>query len=484
MVGGKPWYLRPGVWLAAIPVLSILLHLHIFTRPLVGPHVWRQSQTQTVILNFSRGNMDVLSPRSNNFNRGTDVQRMEFPVYQWMAAGLNRLLGENLLWSRMLNFLIGLWGIYGIYRLLQTQTHNNLKAALGAWAFAWSPVFHYYTLNPMPDVLALSAMIWAIWGMFRYADSPSSAYALITGGFLSLAMAAKLPFVLSGAIWAWLMFLQWRRGNIVLLRGVLHTVIIILLLIPPGIWYAMAIPTWKGNGIVGGAITESASFGLYAEVIFGTLTSHLPELLLNYGAVPFFIAGCWSLWRKKGLFTGWNAGLLAFLAYFIYEVPMIGLVHDYYLLPFLPFLFQIVMLGIGRILDSGNQYVPRIGLAVLLLLPGLAFLRCMERWNMDKPRMPQGLFSEVQVLKQAIPAGSLVLVGNDPSTHIWLYQLDRKGYTFEFGIPDTVWLAGFQGKGVSYLVTDCADTAKQDIRAYLGKPLAESRGIRVYRLGN
>ena len=97
-----------------IPVISLLMHLHIFNRELMGYHIWRQAQTQTVINNFYREDMNILHPRGNDGAGGDRLLRMEFPVMQWIFACFFKVFGNHIIISRLLSFIIGIGSVFGI----------------------------------------------------------------------------------------------------------------------------------------------------------------------------------------------------------------------------------------------------------------------------------------------------------------------------------------------------------------------------------
>src|SRR5690606_15658975 len=100
--------------------------------------------------------------------------------------------------------------------------------------------------------------------------------------------------------------------------------------------------------------------GQILNFITGNLVSTLPELLLNYGSVLFFISGFYFMFRYRKYrdhrFPVLLAGGLGVIAYFLYEINMIEAVHDYYLFPFLPFLFIIVSYGAYHLLKANKFF--------------------------------------------------------------------------------------------------------------------------------
>ena len=62
----RPFIEKYATWLVwgLIPLAGFLLHLHVLNRPLVGIHVWRQTQTQTNIHNFAFEDAPPAEPQS------------------------------------------------------------------------------------------------------------------------------------------------------------------------------------------------------------------------------------------------------------------------------------------------------------------------------------------------------------------------------------------------------------------------------------
>jgi 4-amino-4-deoxy-L-arabinose transferase-like glycosyltransferase len=245
-------HLRRLFWL--LPVLSLAMHWRIFSTDLIGVHLWRQSQTQLNIQNFYRQDFNILHPRVNVTNRAAStLYRYEFPLMQWCVAALYQGLGESVFITRVCMFLLGLCTVYGVYFLIRELFNDREIALLTAWAFNFSPVFYYYTMNPIPDNLALCAVVWGLGWFFRFRQRPSIGAAIGSALGLAVAAAAKLPFILLYATPGWFLLQQIRR------QGLRHAAywlgiaaIFALLLFPALLWYALVMPEWDGNGVLYG----------------------------------------------------------------------------------------------------------------------------------------------------------------------------------------------------------------------------------------
>ena len=104
--------------LFSIVVISFLQHYNHFTKDLMSIHVWRQTQTQSIIMNFYEEDMNIFNPRRNERGDGDGIFRMEFPLMQWLVACIYKVFGDHLIICRIFMFIIGLISLLGIYKLL------------------------------------------------------------------------------------------------------------------------------------------------------------------------------------------------------------------------------------------------------------------------------------------------------------------------------------------------------------------------------
>jgi len=469
--------------LLATLVLSVLLHWNIWDCDLIGIHAWRQTQTMTVVENFANEDMNILNPRINSRGDGDGIFRMEFPLMQWCFAVFYKTIGNHLILARLLTFLISIFSILGFYRLLLAWKLEPKIAAIGSWCFAWSPVFFYYSVNPLPDNMALCFAIWSLVWLKQHQHKGGDLSLALFAFMLAIATAVKLPYILFGAGYIPVFFGGLRERKIA--KSAQAALLVLLLLLPALAWYAWVIPTWTNTALIGGlGVEESFDYQSAFRTIWGTLHSLLPELFINFGSLLFFFLGVWKFFKQPNRIKKYCAEvsiLFFLLAYYLYEVNMIGLAHDYYLFPFLPILFLIVAAGLNSVLKNRHSIVRYIGLFALLILPATAYLRIEGRWS------PMGfervLLSHKQELKELIPSSDLVVVGNDPSTHIFLYHIEKKGWTYEQDWLLSTELQKYIDRGAKYLITNSDFVQENEsINQFTANPLFDKDGIRVYPL--
>lgn len=462
-------------------VLGIALHWKVWNLDIMGIHAWRQTQTMTVVENFAFEDSNILNPRINSRGDGNGIFRMEFPAMQWIFACFYKAFGSELIIARILSFIIYLASVLGFYRLIHAYDQSRSLSALAAWCFAWSPVLFYYSVNPLPDNLALSSAIWSMVFLKLYQGKQSTTSLVGFALFLNLATAVKLPYIVFGAGYIPILFGQLRERPFK--RPILNSLLVFIIIIPALAWYAWVIPQWTNKALIGGVGAESElNYSAAIQNIWGVIHSLLPELFINYGSVLFFIFGLVILIRKGKDLKNYAVELtiLSFVSlYYLYEVNMIGLAHDYYLFPFLPSIFLLVSFGLKQVVESQARFVRTLGVFALIILPLTAYLRTDGRWEPMGSEKP--FLAHKKELQELTDKEALVILGNDPSTHMFLYHTKKKGWTFEQDWFYEEDLLEYMNRGAEYLYCNSTEVDKDpNIAKHLDAPIFNKDGIRVY----
>jgi 4-amino-4-deoxy-L-arabinose transferase-like glycosyltransferase len=475
--------IKPKYVFLAILVLEIVLHWNIWTRDIMGIHAWRQTQTMTVVENFAFEDMNILDPRINSRGDGDGIFRMEFPLMQWGFAWFYKWFGVHLSIARILSFFISMLGVIGFYRLLRWYQLPKNISALGAWCFAWSPLMFYYSVNPLPDNLALCFAIWSLGFLKRHQQSQSSRSLAAFSILLALASAVKLPFILFGAGYIPVFIQNLKKPD--WQKLLIQPLIVLANLVPAAAWYLWVIPQWKNTALIGGVSAESSfNYQEAMENIWGVFHSQLPELFINYGSVLFFLVGIGVFFQTAQRLKKYASELMiliAVVAFYLYEVNMIGTQHDYYLFPFIPLIFLIVTSGIKAVLNNNRKWLNYLGFVAVIILPITSYLRAEGRWEPMGNEKP--LLLHKKELRNLTPDSTLVIVGNDPSTHIYLYHLGKKGWTFEQNWLTAEQLESYINNGAKYLYSNTEFVEKESsINQFLEEPIVAKDGITVYSL--
>ncbi len=472
--------------LLSIALISFLMHYRHFSKDLISIHVWRQTQTQSTIDNFYKEDMNILNPRRNDRGDTDGIFRMEFPLMQWLVAGLYKIFGQHLIISRIFMFVTGLFTILGLYWLLFGLFRNETLALMGAWAFNFSPAFFYYTINPLPDNFALCCSVWGLAFFFNWLRTRQTASLLLSGLFLSIGALCKLPFIVYFIVPV-IYFSKAIMKQGVSKKLLLQAAYALGFGLLPLAWYAFVIPGWHGNIIVKGMMDNRDSFSTILDYMQHNLISTLPELLLNYGSLLFFLSGFYFLFRNKAykdsrfpLILGLS---LMVLFYFFFEINAIAKIHDYYLFPFYPLLFMLVAYGAYHLFIAQKPFLRYLTAGLLFLLPLACHLRMQSRWDTVDPGFNKDLLIYKTELRKAVPDDALVVAGNDQSHYIFFYYIDKKGWAFDHDRLSAQQLQSMIEKGATYLYSD-SRTIDNDsnVAALIDDTVIKKGSVRVYRL--
>lgn len=469
-----------------IITLSLVMHFEHLSKDLMGMHVWRQTQTQSTINSFFEEDMNILNPRRNARGEGDGIYRIEFPLMQWLVAATYKIVGNSVFITRGLMFIIGLITILGMYKFLLELFQNTLLAIIGAWTFNFSPSFYYYTINPLPDNLALCCSVWGIAMFFNWYRTRQLRSLYISGILLSVGALVKLPFILyfTVPVTYFIIHLRQKSKDKKLMINQLLAYIFIVL---PLAWYISVISAWKGNVVIKGMLNNQDTIRTTLDNLVHNLIVALPELLLNYGSLLFFLLGFYFLIRRKTYenpkFILLLVLSLVVLLYFFYELNMIRKAHDYYLFPFYPLLFALVSYGAYNLLKSNQKIWGYLTILLLVIIPITCYLRMQGAWNPDSPGFNKDLLIYKEDLRTAIPDKSLVVAGNDQSNFIFLYYINKKGWGYSDDKLTAEMLNEMIKRGAEYLYTDSRQIDHNpEIINMLEVLVLERNTIKIYKL--
>jgi len=478
------WLISAGFLLVIL--VSFLMHGSIFKRELTGFHVWRQTETQNTILSFAHEDPSIFNPRRNERGAGDGIFRMEFPLMQWLFSKPVRWGADPLVVARYGDFLVGLLTLLGMGFLTRNVFKNAGWGMLAVALMAFTPLFYYYTLNPLPDLMALCLTVWGLWLFVRFRRERKYWLWGLSVGLIALAGLVKLPYVLYMGLHFYSIFISNHKHDE---RSSLwiRLLTLLVLLAPVAAWYAWVIPGWKGNGITRGVLNMSdVQRTQYFYYLWYHLRTTLPELLIGWPAMILFVPGlviAVQKFRKHPKdYWIWLIPPVALILLILFELNMIETHHDYYFMPLLPYLVLITILG-ARWLYERSGHITRLVLISLVVI-GLGFstyFRIQPRW--DRIGFNPDWLTYKMELRRAIPEGALVIAGNDVSHHIFLYYLNRNGWVFEHNWLTEDELRSAITHGCRFMVSDtrAVDGNPQFIK-YFGTEVDRFGSIRIFTL--
>lgn len=450
-----------------------------------GVHNWRQSQTMWNVLNFARHDANIFNPRTSNYRKKSNIKRYEFPIMQWCIGMVYRVLGENIIIARLIMFTIGLAAIIGIYFLILHFTESKSGALIGSILFQYSPLFYLYTINPIPDILALTASIWYCVFSLRYIKDRRPIHLQLSGGFILLATLAKLPYIMFaviGIVFILSEIYSYKKINKFILRVIAIKFIWIL---PALIWYVWVIPTWGGNSVIKGIFNSDIPWSEYQAIFNYHREVMFPKIILNKYSWPLFIVGSLSI----ATIINSRKYLIAIMAisfiYLIFEFAPIGVVHDYYMLPFLISFYSIIGIGCSYLIKKSSFiFIPML---MLCIINGQHTSDIStDKWSLKYNNSNPALYTHTNQLKSAAPQNAKCIILNDISTHIFSYKIDKMGYVFAHDNLRLHWIEDMiKNYDVEYMYSDSKKINNDpDIDKFICSTLLTVGNLKVFKLNS
>ncbi|MCH7878467.1 MAG: glycosyltransferase family 39 protein [candidate division Zixibacteria bacterium] len=424
--------------------LFALAHLYQISAPPNGYHQWRESDTAAVALNYSQEDFNILRPRINQRGAGSGITGMEIPAYTYSVAILYKIFGPHHFLPRSVTLCLGLLGLWWFARIVEL-IWGKAAAPFALWALAFSPLYFFYAFKIMPDMTMISLLLGAVYYFVRYIGTAkttdlaiSCALLVVSACLKPVGLALYLPFL-------WILWRKSRRRKKRLLHFGGYIALSFSLVM---VWFDYARGVNEVHGNPGFYLGET--FWDFPETWFSM--KHIkkvflqwpPELWIGWGMLPAFIIGVFqSLKRKTG-------GV--FLLWIIAGYIVLGLTsqlstnHDYYSLVIVPAFAALTGFGLWWMNLSGGW---KRGIAVILMIiaPVASFIRISHRFS-DVPE-----FADIRAdTAEYIMPGALVMV-EDPTQAIRLYQLNRHGWPLRHGIKSDVIARNIES-GAEFLVLE------------------------------
>lgn len=465
--------------------ISFIQHFEIIQKDIQGIHSWRQSQTMWNIRNFTRHDQNILNPRVSHFNKNHDnLYRYEFPVMQWAMSLFQKVFGEEIQLIRILLFIIGIFSILGMYSLVFFLFKDKSIALITAILFQYSPVFYFYTVNPIPDNLSLCAGIWYIYFILLFYDSKQNKYLILASIFLLLTTLSKLPFLLFSIISIYFFFLDIIQNKTISRENISNTLTQFILLIPALIWYAWVMPGWEGNPILTGVLKAGLFNSENLIIMKYHITKMFPMILMSPPVWVFFVLGIIVLFLKYAKSYIWLIFLILMtFLYLILELSAINTAHDYYMFPFLPWLYIVIAFGLVYL----KQLIPNyIFVASIICLVSAIYTPhyISPNWDIEKTYFNADVFKHQSELKKAVPQDAKCIILNDVSNYIFSYLVDKRGYVFFYDGIEPGWVYDLiKNHNVKYMYSDSEKiNANPEFQKYFAKTILNAGSVNVFEL--
>lgn len=475
-----------------LPLLAAAFHWQIWGMELRGMHVWRQAQTQQAIDAFALEDFNILNPKRLERGEGDGILRLEFPLYQWITAALAKILGNSIVLSRLIVFLFSFLAAIGMHRIVLILSKSRAAALIGAYFFMFSPLVFFYGISVMPDMLALCLCIWGLYYSLASITEFSWKKFVAASFLIGLGALVKLPFIVFYATFLPILALaissktnrNWRQFFFMLLLLAVSS-------LPMFVWYLWVMSSWGPAGIASEDLFVLEKWQILKEILAYHFVQVIPRTVVSIAMLPFVVLGIVAAFQKTKNTSDsrrllWPILVLAlsFFSFWFYALGIIGIAHDYYFFPLVAVLIPIGAIGVKKAFESLPKWTFPILILILILVPYMAHRRVEIRWSLDKPEFNYELFQYQTELRTAVPNDALVVAGPDLSHMVFLYYIDKKGWSWDKNQGLSVEkLKEWRARGAKYLYCDDRNyDTNPSIAPQIGEPIKQFGRVRIYQL--
>ena len=404
-------------------VFSLVLgHFTHFSLSPRGVHVWRQCNTLAVAQNFHEEQLDIRYPRVDHRKHTSGVTGMSFPLTEQLIAYSYFIFGKQHINHRIVQFFIFLIGLLGLYALIHRLFRSTLIASVSCFFYAWSPEMYYHSVNAIPDVAAMTAIIWCLY--FYLGKKPANT--VVSMVLLGLAALVKFQYLLFGPVLFVHTLSQQYRGK--------AAIIAFLGLFIGGVsclWYIHAAQLRNLNHLYdfGLFVNSVDSVSEMWRLLKNNLIMDIPEQLLGYGGFILALLGLtlFMLKLNKVKLLVLLTTAICFGFYHFKELKQMEF-HAYYMMPYILLAILLIAYGLHKLPQRLNVW--------FLLVP-LILVQVFHTIHKINPRyldQNSGLAEEflnptqLEEMRDFGASSHKAVVGPDPSACIYFYYLGVKGW--------------------------------------------------------
>ena len=383
---------------------GFFVRLYKINNPIADWHSWRQADTASVTREYIKNGLNLLVPKYHDLSSAqTGVTNLEgyrmveFPLFNFF----HYLLATNFPLSlevsgRYISIVASLVSTMFIY-LLGKKYLGDWGGVWAAFFFAFLPYNVYYSRTILPDPLAITFALAAIWFF------PKSW--LFSSVLFAVSLLVK-PFVIFYLPVFWLLAKNKKR----------FIFFLALSMAPVAAWrfWISQFPSgiahikWMFNS---DRILGKPSFWRW---IFGERIGHL--ILGSWGLIPLAL-GVTSVNKKKLFPLAFFVGSLAFV--FVFATANVR--HDYYQLFLVPSICLLLAQGVLRL----PKYLGVFAVVMMFVTSGF---QIREYYKINNPVIVEA----GKAVDELVPHDALVVVPYNKDT-AFLYQTARRGWPFVDG---------------------------------------------------
>ncbi|MFE5317767.1 ArnT family glycosyltransferase [Paenibacillus sp. NPDC056579] len=464
-------------WLVTLLVFMFIAALRIpyITNSPYEYDSWRQSDTESIALNFIGHRFHILYPQLNYDGPLPNYVQLEFQITTWIIAILYQLFGQHYALARAVPILFFIGSAYFLYRIGKSYFSPSI-GWLAVLIYGMLPVSILYSRAIMPESAALFFMLGAFYWFSEWRDSRKRWLLIMAGLFTALAISQKIPTIFVGIpmLWMaatayrWRMFAKWELW-----------LFAVIALLPPFLyfrWLSTIAEFPFVSGIASKHILPNLLTSITTDAAQRFFVEQLPETFTWYG-VAMFVCGLLVLnWKRQYPIGIWAIAMIIELVTIVATIRF-----NYYLI----FTGPLVALLGAKLFHMLNQWIlgRLVSVAWLLLL---AYHSCLIVAPILDYQLNQVL-QQAEVVQKLTKPDDLIVVGtDDPSL---LNASHRRGWRVGNTMPGdpVAELQYFVNHGAAYFVPLQGTIYGDDgtLHQYLlaNYPLLEAKnGLSIYKL--
>jgi 4-amino-4-deoxy-L-arabinose transferase-like glycosyltransferase len=375
--------------------------------------------------NFTEEGFNILEPKIDRRNETNGITGSHFPLYEWGLATVYKLIGTHNSIARIYCLLVFSLGLMAFYKILILQKINPITAFIGSLLLLFNPILFYDSANAMPDIMALSMALWALYYFIKLSQKREISTLLLATLFALIAGLIKFQFLIIP--FASIVFFKWERKNLFYLglSTIVTTSVVVL-------WYQYALKlTEKNNLREYGLWIKPISIQEKFSTFFTNLTIDTPELIIGWPlliALIYLTVKFWRTFKFTSNVAFVVVGILSFCLFYLVAIERFKH-HSYYFISLIPFLVYAAV----QLFKNHKQTLQLSGILLLLQMAWSMARIIPSRWTENKWQIPQEFANKETLnrLQSSIPDNSKVVIGSDLSGCVYFYFTKTKGYSFE-----------------------------------------------------
>jgi len=327
-------------------------------------HAWTQSDRLAIAMNFQENGFNLFKPATYNLLTKDGITQVDFPIHEFLIAGISKLLDANIIYTfRWYNLIYALFGFLFLFRTSLLINQSSARSVfIGGFIFTM-PFLVYYTNGFLPSNPSLANFYIGTYFLFHYLNNNRFRSLIYSAAFLSLSALSRSPFVIFlFTSLLLLIYRQWKSKKYQLIAWLPYS--IGLILFTAYFAYNMHLGSKYGSMFLNESL-HFRGFGHFMDTIAIAWDRWGAQWISPYHLISILIFA-FLLFKfpmrqlpiKEELKTYLIISSLGVLAYFFVMGQQFG-EHDYYYLDsFLPLVSIALIASISAIQIRKRWYTP------------------------------------------------------------------------------------------------------------------------------